>query len=103
MKKPQIKFRTYQPENDTFKENQMERIEAPDITNHIQVDLQTEKEPLEVDIELYKLAPKKFEFDLKRNIEQKMVKLDKRTSKALSEIVRDKLQQSAIKKRINTK
>ena len=103
MKKPQVKFRSYQPENDNVKEKQMELIEAPDITKHIQVHLKTEKQLLEVDIELYKLAPKKFEFDLKRNIEQKMVKLDKRTSKALSEMVRDKLQQSAIKKRINTR
>ena len=40
----------------------MERIEAPDITKHIQVHLQKEKEPLEVDIDLYKLAPKKLDY-----------------------------------------
>ena len=71
MKKPQVKFRSYQPENDNVKEKQMELIEAPDITKHIQVHLKTEKQLLEVDIELYKLAPKKLDFNLKRNIEQK--------------------------------
>ena len=34
---PQIKFRSYQTENEAIKENQLERIEAPDITKHIQV------------------------------------------------------------------
>ena len=104
MKKSQVKFRSYQPENITVKEKQIERIEAPDITKHIQVHLQKEKEPLDDDIDLYKLAPKKLDFVLKRNIERKLVKLDKRTLKAICEMVRDKLQQSAIKNnRINTR
>ena len=97
MKKSQVKFRSYQPENITVKEKQIERIEAPDITKHIQVHLQKEKEPLDDDIDLYKLAPKKLDFVLKRNIERKLVKLDKRTLKAICEMVRDKLQQSAKK------
>ena len=95
--KSQVKFRSYQPENITVKEKQIERIEAPDITKHIQVHLQKEKEPLDDDIDLYKLAPKKLDFVLKRNIERKLVKLDKRTLKAICEMVRDKLQQSAKK------
>ena len=97
MKKSQVKFRSYQPENITVKEKQIERIEAPDITKHIQVHLQKEKEPLDDGIDLYKLAPKKLDFVLKRNIERKLVKLDKRTLKAICEMVRDKLQQSAKK------
>ena len=36
-KEPKIKFRSYQTENETIKENQMERIEVPDISKHIQV------------------------------------------------------------------
>ena len=97
MKKSQVKFRSYWPKNDNVKEKQVERIEAPDITKHIQVHLQKEKEPLDDDIDLYKLAPKKLDFVLKRNIERKLVKLDKRTLKAICEMVRDKLQQSAKK------
>lgn len=101
---PQIKFRSYQTENEAIKENQLERIEAPDITKHIQAHLEKEKEPLEVDIDLYKLAPKKPDWDLKRNIEQKLVKLNKKTSQAISEMVREKLQRSAMENnRINTR
>ena len=37
VKDPKIKFRSYQTENITMKENQMERIEVPDISKHIQV------------------------------------------------------------------
>ena len=97
MRKLQVNFRNYQPKNKTIKEKKVERIEAPDITGHIQIHLQKENDSLEVDIELYKLEPKKLDYYLKRNIERKLVKLDKRTSKAISEMVRDKLQQSAKK------
>jgi len=104
IKEPQLKFRSYQSENQIIKENQMERVEAPDITEHIQVHLEKEKEPLEVDIDLYKLAPKKPDWDLKRNIEKKMEKLEKKTSQAISEMVREKLQRSAMENnRINTR
>merc|ERR1719466_551695 len=97
IKEPQLKFRSYQSENQIIKENQMERVEAPDITEHIQVHLEKEKEPLEVDIDLYKLAPKKPDWDLKR-------KLEKKTSQAISEMVREKLQRSAMENnRINTR
>ena len=104
MKKPQVRFRSYKPENDAFKEKQMEKIEAPDITKNIQVHLQMERGTLEVYIDLYKLSPKKLDFDLKRNIKRKLVKLDQITSKAICEMVREKLQQSAKEnKKINTR
>ena len=104
VKIPQIKFRSYQPENETVKEKKIQRVEAPDITKHIQLHLKTENEPLEFDIDLYKLAPIKPDWDLKRNIEQEMIKLEMKTSRAIGEIVREKLQKSVMKKnRINIK
>ena len=52
----------------------MEKIETSDLTKHFQVHLQ--KEPVKVDIHINKLSPKQPDFDLKRNIKQKIVKLD---------------------------
>ena len=104
VKIPRIKFRSYQPENETVKEKKIQRVEAPDITKHIQLHLKKENEPLEVDIDLYKLAPKNPDWDLKRNIEQKLIKLEMKTSRAIGEIVREKLQKSVMEKnRINIK
>lgn len=50
------------------------------------------KTPLEVtDIDVSNLAPRKVDFDLKRAISKKLQKLDKRTQKAISELIRERL------------
>lgn len=50
------------------------------------------KTPLEItDIDISNLAPKKVDFDLKRAINKKLQKLEKRTQKAISELIRDRL------------
>lgn len=50
------------------------------------------KEPLEVkDIDISNLAPRKVDFDLKRAINKKLQKLEKRTQKAISELIRERL------------
>ena len=104
VKKSEIIFRSYQPVNETMKEKKIQRVEAPDITKHIQLHLKKENEPLEFDIDLYKLAPKKPDWDLRRNIEKKLIKLEMKTSRAIGEIVREKLQKSVMEKnRINIK
>ena len=51
---------------------------------------------MKVNIDIHNLAPKKVDYDLKRNIERKLAKLEKQTSKAISEMVREKLQESAV-------
>lgn len=48
--------------------------------------------PMEItDIDISSLAPKKVDFDLKRAINKKLQKLEKRTQKAISELIRDRL------------
>lgn len=50
------------------------------------------QKPLEIaDIDITNLAPKKVDFDLKRAINKKLQKLEKRTQKAISELIRDRL------------
>lgn len=52
------------------------------------------KKPLEVkDIDITNLAPKKVDFDLKRAINKRLQKLEKRTQKAISELIRERLNQ----------
>lgn len=48
--------------------------------------------PMEVtDIDISNLAPRKVDFDLKRAINKKLQKLENRTQKAISELIRDRL------------
>ncbi len=50
------------------------------------------KTPLEItDIEISSLAPRKVDWDLKRDISKKLDKLEKRTQRAIIELIRDRL------------
>lgn len=54
--------------------------------------LEDMKQPLEVkDIDISNLAPRKVDFDLKRAINKKLQKLEKKTQKAISELIRERL------------
>lgn len=62
------------------------------------------KIPLEVkDIDITNLAPKKVDFDLKRSIAKKLQKLEKRTQKAISELIHERLNtgQSTLLEQVN--
>lgn len=67
-------------------------VKLPDITGIVKDQLEDMKEPLEVkDIDISNLAPRKVDFDLKRAINKKLQKLEKKTQKAISELIRERL------------
>lgn len=67
-------------------------MKLPDITGIVKDQLEDMKEPLEVkDIDISNLAPRKVDFDLKRAINKKLQKLEKKTQKAISELIRERL------------
>lgn len=50
------------------------------------------KTPLEInDIDITNLAPRKVDWDLKRDISKKLEKLERRTQRAIVELIRDRL------------
>ena len=64
--------------------------------------LEEMKEPLELkDIEISNLAPRKVDFDLKRAINKKLQKLEKRTQKAISELIRERLNKDELLETVN--
>ena len=52
---------------------------------------------IENEIDIFKLAPKKIDFDLKRDLKNRLEKLERRTNRAVSEIVREKLKETTRK------
>ena len=46
-------------------------------------------------MDLLKLAPRKPDWDLKRDIKGKLEKLERRTKRALAEMIRERLKESA--------
>lgn len=60
------------------------------------------KQPLEVtDIDISNLAPRKVDFDLKRAINKKLQKLEKKTQKAISELIRERLNKDDLLEQVN--
>jgi coiled-coil domain-containing protein 12 len=85
-------FRNYRKDDEerkiTDEINITEITEVPGVKEQLE-EMQT---PMEVtDIDISNLAPRKIDFDLKRAINKKLQKLEKRTQKAISELIRDRL------------
>ncbi|KAI9256929.1 mRNA splicing factor [Sporodiniella umbellata] len=94
-----LKFRSYIPNDEQLKS--LVNIATPnDIGDTVESETKhltkealaehAEKEKEEVD--LFNLAPKKPNWDLKRDVEKKLTKLDKKTQKAIYEIIRLRLE-----------
>lgn len=82
-------FRNYKKDGE---EKVTEDLILPDVTASVREQLEEMKEPLEVkDIDISNLAPRKVDFDLKRAINKKLQKLEKKTQKAISELIRERL------------
>lgn len=86
-------FRNYKGDKKSVAE-----ISLPNVENLISDQLEEMQSPLEVhDIDLANLAPRKVDFDLKRAINKKLLKLEKRTQKAISELIRERLRSDSKK------
>ena len=82
-------FRNYKKDGD---DKISEDLTLPDVAVIVKDQLEEMKEPLEVkDIDISNLAPRKVDFDLKRAINKKLQKLERKTQKAISELIRERL------------
>ncbi|KAJ3046759.1 hypothetical protein HK097_000534 [Rhizophlyctis rosea] len=103
--KPALRFRNYDP----ISEDLTKHKEAPPPVGPTAKDLvetvegQVEKfahEALEAEkqrskeVDLVALAPKKPNWDLKRDLEKKMEKLDRKTQSAIADLIRERLQKA---------
>lgn len=85
-------FRNYRKEDEDRKI--IDDIKITEITEvpGVKEQLEEMQTPMELtDIDISNLAPRKVDFDLKRAINKKLQKLEKRTQKAISELIRDRL------------
>eukprot|EP01091_Cochliopodium_minus_P021080 TRINITY_DN9492_c0_g1_i1.p1 TRINITY_DN9492_c0_g1~~TRINITY_DN9492_c0_g1_i1.p1 ORF type:complete len:127 (+),score=43.64 TRINITY_DN9492_c0_g1_i1:9-389(+) len=88
----QLKFRNYIPRDPTLKKLQRPKLVVPEIINQI-----TERIRKITSIDqddLISLAPKKSSWDLQRDLERKMDKLDKKTQIAIYELIQEKLKET---------
>ena len=102
-KDPVLKFRNYAPvtEEVNASANLLAKSEPPSIENAVEATIQAQKDNGEADItklestDLLNLAPQKVDWDLKRDLAPKLAKLERRTQRAIAELVRDRLAKEA--------
>ncbi|XP_058448963.1 coiled-coil domain-containing protein 12 [Malaya genurostris] len=89
---PKPVFRNYRPESEEIKENAIEEVSPIDLETEISSQLAMMKAPIVIeDIDIANLAPRKPDWDLKRDVSKKLEKLERRTQKAIAELIRDRL------------
>nr|CAB3228141.1 coiled-coil domain-containing protein 12 [Phallusia mammillata] len=93
---PELKLRNYQPISEDLKEVPVKKAEAGDVEAHIkeQLEGQTATPTVTDDVDLLNLAPRKPDWDLKRDIKSKMDKLERRTQRAIADLIRERLKES---------
>ncbi|XP_005094457.1 coiled-coil domain-containing protein 12 [Aplysia californica] len=92
---PRPTFRSYKPEHDSLKEQAKPAAQASDITMSIKDQLDAGKTDHVVsEVDLDKLAPRKPDWDLKRDVSKKLEKLERRTQRAIAELIRERLKAS---------
>lgn len=89
---PKPVFRSYQPQDESLKEHQLEKVKPVEVIDKVRDQLDAAKpEPLVEEVDLMNLAPCKPDWDLKRDIAKKLEKLERRTQRAIAEIIRERL------------
>ncbi|KAG9063510.1 hypothetical protein KI688_004394 [Linnemannia hyalina] len=91
-----MSFRNYTPVNESLKDQDSKITTVADIGDTVEKKMdgvvekviQEEDEKRAKDVDIFTLAPKKPNWDLKRDIEPKLLKLEKKTRAAVIELIR---------------
>ncbi|XP_063685480.1 coiled-coil domain-containing protein 12-like [Bolinopsis microptera] len=85
-----LKFRCYKPHDNQLQGKQLEQVEATSIVSTV-TGILDKATAQSTEVDLNTLAPRKANWDLKRDVEKKLSKLERRTKRAMAEMIREKL------------
>ncbi|XP_054271741.1 coiled-coil domain-containing protein 12-like [Macrosteles quadrilineatus] len=89
---PKPKFRSYVPEDESLKENVVPAAKPGDVESEVKSQLEAANSKVVIEeLDLSNLAPRKPDWDLKRDVAKKLERLEKRTQRAIAELIRDRL------------
>jgi len=89
---PKPIFRSYNPQDENFQESARPKALPIDIEDQVADTLEKgHVKTLLDDVDLSNLAPRKPDWDLKRDIAPKLAKLERRTQKAIAELILERL------------
>ncbi|XP_061852237.1 coiled-coil domain-containing protein 12 isoform X2 [Colius striatus] len=91
-KHKELKLRNYEPEDEELKKRKMPQARPAPVEEMVKDQLEAARpEPLIDEVDLANLAPRKPDWDLKRDVAKKLEKLEKRTQRAIAELIRERL------------
>ncbi|KAK2575811.1 hypothetical protein KPH14_007194 [Odynerus spinipes] len=91
---PMPKFRSYKPQDESLKEKVLDDAKPGDVEAAVQDQLSAAKSKVVIEeLDISNLAPRKPDWDLKRDVSKKLEKLERRTQKAIAELIRERLKQ----------
>ncbi|PNF30269.1 Coiled-coil domain-containing protein 12 [Cryptotermes secundus] len=89
---PRPKFRSYRPQDDTLKENILPDCKPGDVEAEVKDQLASANARVVIEeLDITNLAPRKPDWDVKRDVAKKLERLDRRTQKAIAELIRERL------------
>ncbi|XP_071502403.1 coiled-coil domain-containing protein 12-like [Diadema antillarum] len=82
-------FKNYKPEDDTLQEHVLPKQDVPKVEEQVQDQLKAAvAKPVVEEVDISNLAPRKPDWDLKRDVAKKLEKLERRTHRAIAELIR---------------
>ncbi|KPP76287.1 coiled-coil domain-containing protein 12-like [Scleropages formosus] len=93
----ELKLRNYTPEDEELKQRQVPKAKPASVEEKVKEQLEAANpEPVIKEVDLVNLAPRKPDWDLKRDVAKKLEKLQKRTQRAIAELIRERLKGSEV-------
>ena len=90
-------FRSYKPETKELEDSVLPEGRTTEVVDHVQEELSKERDGVIVDeLDFMNLAPRKPDWDLKRDVASKLEKLERRTQKAIAELIRERLKEDGL-------
>ncbi|KAF3421528.1 hypothetical protein E2986_08438 [Frieseomelitta varia] len=88
------KFRSYKPQDENLKDKVLEDAKPGNVEEEVQDQLSAANTKVVIEeLDISNLAPRKPDWDLKRDVAKKLEKLERRTQKAIAELIRERLKQ----------
>ncbi|CAH1099288.1 unnamed protein product [Psylliodes chrysocephalus] len=92
---PKPQFRSYKPLNEKLENFMLNPAEPENVASQVQIQLESAKSAVVINqLDVTALAPRKPDWDLKRDVAKKLGKLEKQTQKAIAELIRYRLKES---------
>ncbi|XP_038611774.1 coiled-coil domain-containing protein 12 isoform X2 [Tachyglossus aculeatus] len=88
----ELKLRNYVPQDEELRKRKVPQARPASVEEKVKDQLEAAKpEPIIDEVDLANLAPRKPDWDLKRDVAKKLDKLEKRTQRAIAELIRERL------------